>query len=177
MKDPIKILSNKLIADGVLNEAEINTMQSKAEKQIDKTFNDVLAEPDPKVESVMENLYGSVTEKYPLLSMPRDDQPVHMVDAINKVLECGLAKNPDMFIFGEDVADPLGGAFRITKGLQTKFPNQVCNSPLAEATIVGTAVGMAVSGMLPVFEIQFIDFIGPALNQLFNQVATIAVAF
>jgi 2-oxoisovalerate dehydrogenase E1 component len=78
-----------------------------------------------------------------------------------------------VILFGEDVEDPKGGVFGFTKSLSTRHPERVVNSPLAEATIVGTAVGLAACGFRPVFELQFIDFAAPAFNQLLNQVATL----
>ena len=75
--------------------------------------------------------------------------------------------------FGEDIEDPKGGVFRLTAGLSENFPERVFNSPLAEATIVGAGVGLASCGMRPVFELQFIDFVGPAWNQIGQNMATL----
>ena len=76
-------------------------------------------------------------------------------------------------IFGEDVEDPKGGVFGFTKGLSTRHPKRVFNSPLAEATIAGTAVGLAATGFRPIFELQFVDFVAPAWNQIVNQLSTL----
>ena len=96
-----------------------------------------------------------------------------MLQAVNGVLRERLASDPKVVVFGEDVEDPKGGVFGITKGLSTAFPGRVVNSPLAEATIAGTAVGLAAAGYRPVFELQFVDFVGPALNQLMAQAANL----
>jgi 2-oxoisovalerate dehydrogenase E1 component len=96
-----------------------------------------------------------------------------MVSAVNQTLAAALAKYDRVLLFGEDVEDPKGGVFGFTKGLSTRHPGRVVNSPLAEATIVGTAAGLAATGYKPVFEIQFIDFITPAFHQLVAQVATL----
>ena len=96
-----------------------------------------------------------------------------MLQATNNALRAGLAADPRMIVFGEDVEDPKGGVFGLTKGLSSDFPGRVVNSPLAEATIVGTAVGLAAAGWRPVFELQFIDFVGPAFNQLISQVTNL----
>lgn len=96
-----------------------------------------------------------------------------MVGAVNHILRVGLEKYPRMVMFGEDIEDPKGGVFGFTKGLSRQFPRRIFNSPLAEATIVGTAVGLAATGYKPVFELQFIDFLTPGYNQLVQQVTTL----
>jgi 2-oxoisovalerate dehydrogenase E1 component len=94
-------------------------------------------------------------------------------DAVNNALRVGLQRSGDRIIFGEDVEDPKGGVFRLTQKLSSEFPNQVFNSPLAESTIVGVACGLACYGKRPVFELQFIDFIGPAWNQVVTNLSNL----
>ncbi|MCX8056783.1 MAG: alpha-ketoacid dehydrogenase subunit beta [Ignavibacteria bacterium] len=97
-----------------------------------------------------------------------------MVDAINHALKEEMERHPNMYIFGEDIADDKGGVFTATKGLSTRFGNErVFNSPLAEASIVGVAIGMALRGLKPVVEIQFADYIWPAMQQIRDELATI----
>ena len=88
-------------------------------------------------------------------------------------MRAGLEKDPRRIIFGEDIEDPKGGVFRLTQKLSTEFPQQVFNSPLAESTILGVACGLASYGKRPVFELQFIDFIGPGWNQLVTNLSTL----
>jgi len=96
------------------------------------------------------------------------------VDAINHALKEEMARNDKMVIYGQDIADPKGGVFTATKGLSDEFGiDRVFNSPLAESSIVGTAVGMAVAGYKPVVEIQFGDYIWTAMMQLRNEVSTL----
>ena len=95
-----------------------------------------------------------------------------MVQALNTKLRQLLERDPKIVLFGEDIEDPKGGVFGLTKGLSSCFPDRVRNSPLAEATIAGVGAGMALVGYHPVFEIQFIDFVGAAFHQLANQIAT-----
>jgi 2-oxoisovalerate dehydrogenase E1 component len=90
-----------------------------------------------------------------------------MVDAVNHALHEEMEKNPNMIIYGEDIADGKGGVFTATKGLSTKYgEDRVFNSPLAEASILGTAIGAAITGLKPVVEIQFADYIFPAMMQI-----------
>jgi 2-oxoisovalerate dehydrogenase E1 component len=96
-----------------------------------------------------------------------------MVSAINQTFKKALENDPKIVFFGEDIEDPKGGVFGITKGLSEAFPNQVFNSPLAECTILGNAVGMAAYGWKPVFELQFIDFVTPGWNQIATNMSTL----
>ncbi len=96
-----------------------------------------------------------------------------MVDAINHALKEEMIHNERMIIFGQDIADPKGGVFTATRGLSTQFGGErVFNSPLAESSIIGTAIGMAVTGYKPVVEIQFADYIWTAMMQIRNEVVT-----
>jgi 2-oxoisovalerate dehydrogenase E1 component len=96
-----------------------------------------------------------------------------MAEAINRTLHELLAASEKVLLFGQDIEDPKGGVFGLTRGLSSEFPGRVVNAPLAEATIAGTASGLAMAGLLPIFELQFIDFAGPAFNQIVNQIATV----
>lgn len=91
-----------------------------------------------------------------------------MVAALNRGLERILADNPDVFLLGEDIIDPYGGAFKVTRGLSTKFPDRVLATPVSEAALVGLACGMALRGLRPIVEIMFGDFVTLAVDQLVN---------
>ena len=95
-----------------------------------------------------------------------------MVDALNHGLIEAMAKNDKVVVFGQDVAHGKGGVFGVTKGLTEKFSDRCFNTPLAESTIMGLALGLAVTGWTPVAEIQFADYIWTGINQLFNEIAT-----
>src|SRR5436190_7632139 len=114
----------------------------------------------------MDDLYAPIPDHLP----SRDEEPPHpgrlpdkkkgldMVAAVKLALEREMKRNEKIHVFGEDVADPKGGVFGVTKGLTDKYGARVMNSPLAEATVLGVAMGMSIGGYLPVFEIQFIDY-------------------
>ena len=108
----------------------------------------------------------------PQLSLPLGER-CRILDAVNRTLHHAMDCMPDVVFFGEDIADPKGGVFNLTKGLSTKDPVRAVNSPLAESTIMGLAVGLASYGKRPCFEIQFVDFIYPGWNQLVSNMATL----
>jgi len=88
--------------------------------------------------------------------------------SINNALNDLLTNNKEVVLFGEDISDPYGGAFKITKGLSTKFPNRVLSTPISEAAIVGMAGGMSISGLKPIVEIMFGDFMALTIDQILN---------
>jgi 2-oxoisovalerate dehydrogenase E1 component len=96
-----------------------------------------------------------------------------MVDALNNVFRQRLKTDSDTIFFGEDIESPKGGVFGMTNDLSSEFPQRVFNSPLAEATIAGVGIGMATVGLNPVFEMQFVDFVGPAMNQISQNLGTL----
>lgn len=96
-----------------------------------------------------------------------------MIDAINHGLREEMERNPKIVMWGEDIADPKGGVFGVTRGLSSAYPDRVFNSPLAEASIAGVAAGMAIGGYKPIVEMQFGDYLWPAALQLRNEIPTI----
>lgn len=93
-----------------------------------------------------------------------------ILDSLNTALHSALATDPRVIILGEDILDPYGGAFKVTRGLSTRFPDRVFSTPISEAGIVGIAAGMALRGLRPVVEIMFGDFITLAADQLINHI-------
>ena len=169
-RDPIRLLSEELIASGELQAAGWQSMQDEIVAQVDADYLRAEAAEDPRPGEVLLHNTGelAVAEKPPIAPGRQT-----MVSAINATFRKALEDDPKIVFFGEDIEDPKGGVFGLTKGLGEAFPKQVFNAPLAEATILGTAVGMAAYGMKPVFELQFIDFITPAWNQLVTNLSNL----
>jgi 2-oxoisovalerate dehydrogenase E1 component len=171
-RDPIKLFSETLLEEGELTRPELEQLEREVEMQIALAYEKAAGEVAPDPASAFEYLYQPTFETSPM-SISATDDSVTMVQAINQVLHAGMEKFPEMLAYGQDIEDPKGGVFGFTKGLSSCFPERVSNSPLAEATIVGTAVGLAATGYKPVFEIQFVDYLSPAFHQLVTQMATL----
>jgi 2-oxoisovalerate dehydrogenase E1 component len=171
LRDPIDNLARRLIAEGVLTPDEWREEMADIAAQVDREYREAETAPEPDPQQIMQHLVGP---SVPLTPPPLEfTGEMTMVAAVNQTLQKALSENPQMLMLGEDIEDPKGGVFGLTKGLSRQFPHRVMNAPLAEATIIGAAVGLASQGWRPVFELQFIDFIGPALNQIMNQVASL----
>ncbi len=169
--DPIDTYARRLIAQGLLTAEDWAAEQQEIAQQVDDDYRRAESAADPDPGQVMTHLFGPDA---PVLPLPvQFSEPTTMVAAVNQTLRRALEENDRVLIFGEDIEDPKGGVFGLTKGLSPVFPERVRNSPLAEATILGTAVGLAAVGWHPVFEMQFTDFLCPALNQLMSQVASL----
>jgi len=176
-RDPITTLAASLIGEGVLTEEGWGAIRAEIAEEVERAYQEGMRAARPEVQKASLHVYA-VPQGVPPLPPAvqdrlREASPTTMVHAILETLRAALDTDPKVVLFGEDIEDPKGGVFGLTRGLSTAFPNRVYNSPLAEATIVGTAVGLAACGWKPVFELQFIDFLGPAFNQLVNQMATL----
>lgn len=170
-RDPITLLATQLIAEGQLTSEQWEAMKVEIAASVDWDYEQAEEAADPQAAQLQDELLGPA----PLATAPpvTGGQTMRMVDTVNKVLKAGLEEDNFRVMFGEDIEDPKGGVFKLTEGLSTQFPNRVFNSPLAEATIAGVACGMASVGMRPVFELQFVDFVGPAWNQISQNLATL----
>lgn len=167
-KDPIELFSNLLIKKEILTEQSLNEFKKEIQNHVNEAADWALKQPDPKAESAIRFVLDESGKRESLEyeKLTNEGKPIVMVDAINHALREEMQRNDKIYLFGEDVADGKGGVFSATKGLSTLFGNErVFNSPLAEASIVGTAVGMALTGLKPCVEIQFGDYIWPAFMQ------------
>ena len=175
-RDPILKLKSYLLKYEIASEQEIEELQSKVKAEIEEAAEWAFSRSDPKAEDSIKHIFAPLETRnlpYSDENQPINGAPVVMVDAINHALKEEMRRNDKMLIFGEDIADPKGGVFTATHGLSDEFgKNRVFNSPLAEASIIGVALGLAVRGWKPVVEIQFGDYIWPAFQQLRNELAT-----
>ncbi len=171
-KDPIIRFQNDCVAAGIISQKEFAKVRDEIINGIDADAAWAEKQSHPNADSAMMHIYsgnGQLEET----EMNRITDRIVIVDAINHALSEELKLNEKMIMFGQDIADPKGGVFTATKGLTDTFgKDRVFNSPLAEASIVGTAVGMAVAGWKPVVEIQFGDYIWTAMMQIRNEMAT-----
>ncbi len=169
--DPILVFKQHLLAAGVLTEDAFGALETEVRDEVRAAYDRAEKAEDPRPEETETHVFAPST---PALAGELFPAGRHRIgDLLNQTLRAGLKAEPKCLIFGEDVEDPKGGVFRLTRGLSTDFPGRVVNSPLAESTILGVACGLASYGWKPVFEIQFIDFICAGWNQLATNLATL----
>jgi 2-oxoisovalerate dehydrogenase E1 component len=190
LRDPLVKLRTRLLAEEILNEDELTALEHSLDQEVATAAEHALAAPLPLVSEITRHVYSEsldptrasfATEHVVAL----DPKPKTMADLINACLHDEMRRDERIVVFGEDVADASreealnevkgkGGVFKLTAGLQTEFGSErVFNSPLAEANIVGRALGYAVRGMKPVVEIQFFDYIWPAMHQIHNELSVL----
>ncbi len=187
-RDPVNTLERLLVTDtGVATAKDLEDIRSAIDEELDEVMRRVLEAPEPNPADWPKHLYSETVDPTDLrwqAPAETDGAPISMGQAINQTLADEMARDPRIIVFGEDVADAetanldhvkgKGGVFKITHGLQRKFgQTRVFNSPLAEANVIGRAVGMAMRGLRPVVEIQFFDYIWTAMMQLRNELAMI----
>lgn len=172
--DPLRKLSQFLIQNKIATKKELSELEAAVAQEVDEAARWAEAQPDPAPETATNFVYignypDQHTKEADLSTVPQEKW-VHMVDALNHALDEELTRIPEMFIYGQDVAYGKGGVFSVTQGLTQKHgEDRVFNSPLAESSIVGTAIGMATLGLRPVVEIQFGDYIWTGMMHLRNE--------
>jgi 2-oxoisovalerate dehydrogenase E1 component len=170
--DPVQTLADYLMTTGELTSSQWDAMQAEIEAAVKTAYEQAESRPFPAAAELGKHLYQP-SRACPAVPIQPEQSETPMVQAVNRVLEAGLRQIPGLRLFGEDIEAPKGGVFNLTAGLSEQFPDRVTNAPLAEATIIGAAVGLAATGYRPVFEIQFADFLASGFNQLASQVATL----
>ena len=191
LRDPVTVYGQQLVAWGDLTELQLQMLKDEVQAEIDKAWEEADAAPRPASGSYFQHLYSEEVDPtgpaFDTEHSPGDHAvgAKTMLDLINATLKHEMVRDPRILVFGEDVADASreeildevkgkGGVFKTTHGLQRQFgAHRVFNTPLAEATIVGRAIGLAARGFKPVVEIQFFDYIWPAMQQLRDELANI----
>jgi 2-oxoisovalerate dehydrogenase E1 component len=174
-RDPLILLKQYLIESRLLSETLEEQMESEITDEIAAAVKE--SEAAAPGDDPLARVYARpITPDDPATTVeiePRGEE-VNIITAINQTLHEVMAAHPEAMIFGEDVADPKGGAFKATKGLTGAFGKDRCfNTPLAESLIIGVGVGLAAAGKIPIPEIQFADFIHPAFDQILSEVSRI----
>ncbi len=188
-RDPVTSFAEFLIDEKLLTEAELERLRQDVDAAIEEAADRALAQPQPSGDTARLFVYSPdidpTSDAFATEPEYGDGDPTTMVDLLNSCLRSEMERDPAIVVFGEDVADASraealeevkgkGGVFKVTWGLQKRFGSaRVYNSPLAEANIVGRAVGLAQRGIKPVVEIQFFDYIWTAMMQLRNEVPLI----
>ena len=186
LRDPLTKMRAFLLKEAIATEADLDAVLQSVDREVAESTELALKAPKPSVDSAASFVFSPTVDPTStrfLSTAQPEGKPDTMVGAINRTLKDEMAKNPRIVVFGEDVADASkasalphvpgkGGVFKVTHGLQKAYgADRVFNSPLAEANIVGRAVGMATRGLKPVVEIQFFDYIWPAMMQLKDEMS------
>ena len=188
-RDPIVNFPKWLIAEGHATEESLTALREEVDALVLAATDDALEQPQPTADTVYHAVYSPHVDACGENFDTEDDpqfagEPTTMVDLLNACMKDEMRRDEKILVFGEDVADVSreqylgslkgkGGVFKVTWGLQKEFGgSRVYNSPLAEANIIGRAIGLALRGFKPVVEIQFFDYIWPAFMQLRDELAT-----
>jgi 2-oxoisovalerate dehydrogenase E1 component len=175
VRDPIYQTERYLYRNKILTPEQTDALRAEVKAEVDRAADEADRHPMPSADNLLAHIYSDdpAVGAEPVPPRYISSEPVTMLDAINHGLREELEQNPKIVMWGEDIADPKGGVFGVTRGLSTAFPDRVSNSPLAEASIVGVAGGMAIGGYKPIVEIQFGDYLWPGFMQLRNEIPTV----
>jgi 2-oxoisovalerate dehydrogenase E1 component len=190
IRDPLTRTRTLLVEHGIATEEELDSLEADIATAVSDAADQALESAPPSPSTALTHLFSEdvdpTSSDFDTEDDPQyeEDKLLTMVDLLNSCMRTEMERDPRIVVFGEDVADVSkeealgevkgkGGVFKVTHGLQTRFgSDRVYNSPLAEANIVGRAIGQALRGMKPVVEIQFFDYIWPAFHQIRNELAT-----
>ena len=179
-RDPLLRLSTLLREAGLLDDHRHQALDDAAGRLVAESARRAVSEARTDPTTIARHVTATdLDDRRPQMPLPAEGESIEMRYALNRALKAAMEVDPRIVIYGEDVADTTfpglpgkGGVFHVTRGLQFAYPKRVWNSALAEATIVGTAIGQSLAGLLPVIEIQFRDYLHPAWQQLVDEAAT-----
>lgn len=171
-KDPVPRFEQWLLKMGVLTSSEMEELQEKVKEEIEVAAKQAETFPLQDVSRVLDHVYKET--EVPVIPVQERGDSVVIMDAINHAIDEEMERDEGVIVFGQDVAQGKGGVFGITRGLTEKYGDARCfNTPLAESTIVATALGISIhSHFKPVAEVQFADYIWTGINQLFNELSS-----
>ena len=171
-RDPYPVLRQECIEAGI-SEKELDQWEKEAQAFVEAQYKDALSMPDPQPEDLFNHQFAPtpITEEKGERA-PRNAAPTVMVDAALFAIKELMAEHPEALLYGQDVGGRLGGVFREAATLAQTFGDErVFNTPIQEAFIIGSTVGMAAAGLKPFVEVQFADYLWPGMNQLFTEVS------
>jgi 2-oxoisovalerate dehydrogenase E1 component len=173
-RDPILLTEKYLLRHKIYTQKEVDGLRTEIQAEMDAAADAADASPQPETGHILEKIYS---ESKPIFKEPEpnyvSEDTISMVEALNRGMREEMERNPKIVMWGEDIADPKGGVFGVTRGLTNLYPDRVQNSPLAEASIVGVASGMSIGGYKPIVEIQFADYSFPGFMQMRNEIPTL----
>ncbi|MFP6574298.1 MAG: thiamine pyrophosphate-dependent enzyme, partial [Pirellulaceae bacterium] len=171
--DPITIFQQRLLEMG-FTDVDLQAIDCQIKDQIEAAQNEAMESSVPlTTKTAKRTLHVELTHPSRQQAGAESAPQITMREALRNVLHHHLVENERVTLFGEDIEDPKGDVFGVTKGLSTEFPSRVRNSPLSESTIIGTSIGRALAGEQPVAFLQFADFIPLAFNQIASELSTI----
>lgn len=171
LHDPLDKLYQRLLSADIATEEELEKLSREVHGQIEKDVEWCIRQEEPKAEDALVDVLSENPPRLEYEKTRPSGNEVVIVDAINHALHEEMQLNDNVLVFGQDVGGRKGGVFTATRGLVEKFGRKRCyNTPLSESSILGTACGLAIRGMKPVAEIQFGDYIWPAMEMVKNQI-------
>lgn len=173
-KDPGKILEEILLSSYAATHDELKLIEKEAHDEIQQSFQNAIAAPDPEPNSVMDHIYAptEITAEEGTRVPENTKEKIVMVDAAIHAIQELMKKHPEAVLYGQDVGKRIGGVFRETVTLGDKFgDDRVFNTAIQEAYIIGSTVGMSAVGLKPIVEVQFADYLYPAINQLVTEIS------
>ncbi|WP_232059364.1 alpha-ketoacid dehydrogenase subunit alpha/beta [Kineobactrum salinum] len=175
--DPLEVMASRLIASRVADSDTLSQIRREVDRELDAIQTRVLDDPFPRPDTAREHIVAAPSiSKRDITTSCRETEQVTYIKAVNEALRRELASRPEALVFGEDLGK-AGGIFGATRYLQRDFGvDRVFDTPIAESAILGSAVGLAISGMKPIVEIMWADFLLVALDQIINQAANVRYA-